>query len=219
MKCNVVFANLHWTNTTKHILINSIIATITIINSTISDIGFSLLSSGSNITIVNSSIKECSGWQPLFPLLSTSGVASFHTQLSLLNSTISHNKSPLVSIKSTSVTIQNVHFISNTVLHKEELLVSLSGVQGSIIGCNFARNIGTNVKIFEGSIVNMTGTMFDGNNVLDGSLIDIGQDGTLRASLCSFIKSYGTSKGPVVKMTKDDGVANFTVSSFTCYKT
>lgn len=209
-KCNVTFTNLQWSNTTNHVLINSIISTITIINSTISHIGFSLLGSGSSINLINSVVTNCTGWQPVFPLISSTGLTGFDNKVDLVNSTFSYNKSPLISIK-TTFSIQNGHFISNTI-DDTEVLLWLSGAQGTIDASSFTNNVGTIIDVIDESVLNMTSIMFDGNNVLDGSLIDIGKGSSLLASVCSFIKSYGMSLGPVIKIGQHAGNVNLTVS-------
>lgn len=207
------FTNLQWRNTSNHVLINSIISSVSIINSTVSHIGFSLLSAGSSINIINSVVTECAGWQALFPLISVSGVTGFNNKIKLLNSTFSYNKTPILSIKTTPLAIQNTKFISNTV-GIDEVLLLLSGAQGTMIESIFTNNFGTAIKIVEESVINMTRIMFTGNNVTYGSVVHIGKGGSLRASVCSFTKSYGMSQGPVVNIAQGSGKVNFTVSDF-----
>ncbi|XP_031549470.1 uncharacterized protein LOC116287005 [Actinia tenebrosa] len=217
IKCDIIFNNIQWTSTSPSpVLLNLLIANVSIVNSIVTDLPFSIIGLGSSIKLWNATISNCVGYQPLLPLMSASGLTGFNSNIILNTATFSFNNAQLISAKEiTAIHMEKLNFFSNNVT-VEQILILIDRCQSVLRDSHFMNNSGSIIKMTQSTMANITGSVFGNNDVMSGSLLVVSKQVVLHIDSCSFSSIYGTSSGPVLRTEREASLINIQSSYFSC---
>ena len=209
--CKVSLVNLHWTSGTP-VLHNVLLSNLTICQCTTQGTNISVVGSSSNILLQDSNISNSSGYRHGLPLLAVTSLPGYQNTLDIIHGNFLHNVGPLIFVENAyQATVINSLLEGNKALPGSKIITSQFS-HLSISGTKFVRNFGTLLGAQHSGSLNVSGCVFQQNDVFAGSVFLMEGLTTAGVKDCIFQDSTSYNEGPVIRFEDSYSSASVGVS-------